>query len=96
MINLSKDDTMSVRLANELMERRLNKNGSNPPIAPTQEQLEAHLKMSNTLNTNELADVFQGRVTKLLEALGNDRQKAVKAKKKNNKDKSQISNVGAA
>jgi hypothetical protein len=36
--------------------------------------------MSNTLNTNELADVFQGRVTKLLEALGNDREKAVKAK----------------
>jgi hypothetical protein len=50
--------------------------------------------MSNSLNTNELADVFQGRVGRLMDAIGADREKVVKAKAKNN-NKSPINNGGA-
>jgi hypothetical protein len=46
--------------------------------------LEAIDNLSNALNTNELTDVFQGRVGRLLDAIGADREKVVKGKAKNN------------
>jgi len=33
------------------------------------------MKLSNQMNTNELEDVFMGRVSKLLNAIGKDRER---------------------
>ena len=48
--------------------------------------------MSNQLNTNELADVFQGRTQKLLQAVNADREKEVA--KKSSAKPSSSSNLG--
>lgn len=45
-----------MRITHQLMKRV--KDGT----TPSDEDFEKYLKMSNQLNTNELADVFQGRV----------------------------------
>jgi hypothetical protein len=49
---LSKDETLSQRLAHQLVSKRIKS------AIPSEEELEKYLKMSNQLNTSELADVF--------------------------------------
>ena len=49
---------------------------------------EKYLKLSNQMNTNELQDVFIGRMERVLAALGKDREK-IDAKHNNEESKKQ-------
>lgn len=77
---MSKDDTLNMRITQTLMKKRISEG------TPSDEDFEKYLKLSNQMNTNELADVFEGRVEKLLLAVKADREKeeAKKAVAKNN------------
>lgn len=44
-------------------------------LSPGDQDYEKYLKLSNQMNTNELHDVFMGRMSKLLKAVGKDREK---------------------
>jgi len=58
-LKLSKDETLQHRVAHELINKRLLKGmKEETPTTPTPEDIEKYMKMSDCLNTQELADVF--------------------------------------
>ena len=47
----------------------------NTQLTPGDVDYEKYLKLSNQMNTNELQDVFMGRMEKVLAALAKDRER---------------------
>ena len=81
---MSQDETLRDRVFTELAAKRgkLNEGGlaALTPGRSEHPETEKYMKLSNQMNTNELQDVFMGRVGKLLKAIAKDRER-VEAKK---------------
>jgi hypothetical protein len=74
---LSQDDTLRDRVFTELAVKRgkPSEGATLTPGGSDHTETEKYMKLSNQLNTNELQDVFMGRVGKLLKAIGKDRER---------------------
>jgi glycine cleavage system pyridoxal-binding protein P len=59
-IKLSSDDTLRDRVLAEIMRKRVKT--PNEKLGPGDSEYEKYLKLSNQMNTNELHDVFMGRM----------------------------------
>ena len=74
---MSQDDTLRDRVFTELAAKRgkASEGANFTPGSSEHPETEKYMKLSNQMNTNELQDIFMGRVGKLLKAIGKDRER---------------------
>ena len=74
---MSQDETLRDRVFTELAAKRgkPTEGATLTPGGSEQPETEKYMKLSNQMNTNELQEVFMGRVGKLLKAIAKDRER---------------------